>query len=43
MYHDERNFREDERGHHEATQVSIPKDVSANLCNEKTINVDFRQ
>jgi hypothetical protein len=28
MYHDERIFREDDRGHTETTQVSIPKDVS---------------
>ena len=29
MYHDERMFREDDRGGHaETTQVSIPKDVS---------------
>ena len=27
LYHDERIFREDDRGHHETTQVSIPKDV----------------
>ena len=27
MYHDERIFREDDRGHTETTQVSIPKDV----------------
>ena len=27
MYHDERMFREDDRGHAETTQVSIPKDV----------------
>lgn len=28
MYHDDRIFREDDRGHTETTQVSIPKDVS---------------
>lgn len=28
MYHEERLFREEDRGHQETTQVSIPKDVS---------------
>jgi len=28
MYHDDRIFREDDRGHHETTQVSIPKDLA---------------
>ncbi|KAI9565584.1 hypothetical protein GHT06_009376 [Daphnia sinensis] len=28
MYHDERIFREDDRGHTETTQVSIPKDLA---------------
>jgi len=28
LYHDERLFREDDRGHHETTQVSIPKDLA---------------
>lgn len=28
LYHDERIFREDDRGHHETTQVSIPKDLA---------------
>lgn len=31
MYHEERIFREDDRGHAETTQVSIPKDVSSTL------------
>jgi len=28
LYHDERMFREDDRGHQETTQVSIPKDLA---------------
>lgn len=33
MYHDERIFREDDRGHSETTQVSIPKDVIYRFIN----------
>ncbi len=35
MYHDERMFREEDRGGHaETTQVSIPKDVNTSMIYE---------
>ena len=43
MYHDERIFREDDRGHTETTQVSIPKDVSCTHTFLKLFHIKFQK